>query len=134
MSDYIPHSGDRNTVRKFTWGQLWRIKKLADKAWAATRALYPNASMEDDHADAFRHAYWSALMTAHLGPSIAKYVGDQHENVEDNPADRKEMDLFNNHLGRQIALANMRGSDEDLQTACRNAVAQGRAKVIRPSS
>lgn len=69
---------------------------------AATR--YPGYALHNDEADAFRHCFWSALMTLHIGVSQAKIVGDNHEKLYDNPAAEKNMDLFNNAVGLQVGL------------------------------
>lgn len=50
--------------------------------------------------DAFRHAYFSGLNVSSLGYSLAKQLGDAHEEKPGNPALEKEMDLYNNEVGR----------------------------------
>jgi hypothetical protein len=131
--------GNKNILSKYSWGQLLQIKKLADKAESAAEKIYPLWSQEDGPGDAFRHLYWSALMTVHLGFAMAKYVGDQHENIEGDYQERVKkgdlhkrtlMDLHNNHVGRQIGLANPRSSDAKLTKECQKAISLGRAKVL----
>ena len=123
--------GDCNSVKKLTWSQLWTVQSCKSKAWDETRKRYPSWSFEDGPGDAFRHAYWSALMTRELGLATAKYVGDQHENLAGGNDPKKEaMDLHNNHLGRQIALKHPKGSGGVLAAACARAVKQGGAKII----
>ena len=70
-----------------------------------SRVLYPGA---DDRSEknAFKHAYWSALMTVVGGSELAKEITDEHE--EWNMAHGQEpidlaMDLINNEVGREIA-------------------------------
>ena len=70
-----------------------------------SRVLYPGA---DDRSEknAFKHAYWSALMTVVGGSEMAKEITDEHE--EWNMAHAQEpidlaMDLINNEVGREIA-------------------------------
>jgi hypothetical protein len=123
--------GDCNSIKKLSWSQLGMVRKCTAKARSEAQKRYPMWSQEDGPGDAFRHAYWSSLMTRDLGFAVAKYVGDQHENIAGgNDAKKKEMDLHNNHLGRQIALANPVASDEVLAKACGEAITKGRAKVI----
>ena len=61
----------------------------------------------DDRSErnAFKHAYWSALMTAIGGPQLAKEITDEHEEwgMEHGqvPIDLA-MDLINNEIGRDI--------------------------------
>ncbi|WP_430397674.1 DUF6973 domain-containing protein [Ferrovibrio sp.] len=54
--------------------------------------------------DAVRHALWSFEMTKYLGADTAKKYGDAHERIPNNPTGEKAMDLFNNAVGRQLAL------------------------------
>ncbi len=55
-------------------------------------------------ADAFRHTYWSYRMTEALGPDAAKRYGDAHEITVRGPDGDRLMDLYNNNLGRRLAL------------------------------
>ena len=55
-------------------------------------------------ADAFRHIYWSYRMTEDLGPDAAKRFADAHEITVPTPDGDRLMDLFNNNLGRRLAL------------------------------
>ena len=57
------------------------------------------ASRGDDASDAFRHAYWSALLSRSLGPYTAKVITDAHEMTTPNRPDRRFMDLHNNSVG-----------------------------------
>lgn len=55
-------------------------------------------------ADAFKHAYGSALMSLEKDDLFSFLAGLQHENVTpNNPVDEYEMDTHNNAVGRQIA-------------------------------
>ena len=54
--------------------------------------------------DAYRHAYWSFVMTRDFGAEIAKQVGDTHERRRPNPDGDLLMDLYNNRVGRELAL------------------------------
>ncbi len=55
-------------------------------------------------ADAFRHIYWSYRMTEKLGPDAAKKFADGHEITDPTPDGDRLMDLFNNNLGRRLAV------------------------------
>ena len=85
---------------------------------------------EDGHNDAFRHAYWNALMTKNFGEKFAAAFGTAHEGVPGNPADKEAMDLFNNELGRRIATENPNASDEELADLIFKAINNGEAVVI----
>ena len=77
---------------------------LSKDARKMTGNLFPGAVLRNDTADAFRHALWSFLMTRELGPEMAKRFGDAHEISEPNPGGERLMDLYNNHMGRVLAL------------------------------
>ncbi len=54
--------------------------------------------------DAFRHAYWSYLVTQLFAADLAKGFGDAHEiSTPNRPGDRL-MDLYNNNAGRKLSL------------------------------
>jgi hypothetical protein len=85
----------------------------------------------DGHQDAFRHAYWNALMGANAGDSEATRFATAHEEgTADNPAAREAMDLYNNEQGRRIAQENPDASDDELAQLVRDAVNNGEMVVI----
>ncbi|MEZ5585268.1 MAG: hypothetical protein R3F37_23205 [Candidatus Competibacteraceae bacterium] len=84
----------------------------------------------DGQRDAFRHAYWNALMTDRLGVEFTEAFTTAHEGAPGNPADREAMDLYNNKLGRRIAEDNPNASDEELAQLVYEAVQNGEAIVI----
>lgn len=55
----------------------------------------------DDISDAFRHAYWNAIMTRDVGYDFAKEISENHELNPDNKNSIK-MDLHNNQIGRNL--------------------------------
>ncbi|MDP2160604.1 MAG: hypothetical protein Q8K02_08995, partial [Flavobacterium sp.] len=70
----------------------------------------------DDVSDAFRHAYWNAIMTRDIGYDFAKEIADNHELNRDNPGEKaRQMDLWNNKVGRDIGqkLKDERIMDDD---------------------
>lgn len=87
------------------------IMRIAEKAYRAAEALRrrdPNLPF-----DAFRHVYWSYLLTKRFGPEFAEQVTDAHEigaTYENSEADRR-MDLHNNAVGRAWALAGVPESE-----------------------
>ena len=85
-------------VRKYpaVAARLYFTKK---KAEAEAEKRYPY-SLTGGEGDAFRHAYWSALMTRAAGPKLAKKIGDAHEDFPHN--EDRDMDLHNNQVGREI--------------------------------
>ncbi len=70
----------------------------------AAQTRYPGYQLYNDEADAFRHCYWSALMTQHIGVIQAKMVGDNHELLNEGPETERQMDYYNNAVGLQVGL------------------------------
>lgn len=62
----------------------------------------------NDEIDAFRHAYMQAYITANQGENVAKFLGDVYEKfgdyTESQKASERNMDLWNNEIGRRIGL------------------------------
>ena len=73
-------------------------------ATGASDHIYGDADVRSER-NAFKHAYWSALLTAIVGPELAKEITDEHEEVGmaigQEPIDLA-MDLINNEIGRGI--------------------------------
>lgn len=78
----------------------------------------------NDCRDAFRHAYWNALM-AQRDEGKAAMLADAYERA--NPNDYKEhfMDLYNNRKGRRIGAANRLATPAELSDAVARALANG---------
>ncbi len=71
-------------------------------AWSTT-ITYFGSNKANDCSDAFRHAIWNALATQRAGESFTRNFTTAHESeVSTNEKLAKEMDLFNNHVGRAI--------------------------------
>lgn len=109
---------------------LLEFSDIRETAFDTADERFPDQGREDGHNDAFRHAYWNALMTSHLGEEFATAFGTAHEGVEGNPADQEAMDLFNNELGRRIATEHPDASDEELVDLIFDAIKSGEAMVI----
>jgi hypothetical protein len=113
------------------------FKKIKEKAYDTADKMFPRTSQgnevkgaEDGHNDAFRHAYWNALLTKRFGEEFATSYATAHEGVPGNPADKEAMDLYNNQLGRRIAAENPNASEEELAQLVADAVKNGKAVVI----
>lgn len=84
-------------------------KELANNAVAKTAELYGYNGL-GDNTDAFRHAYWNALMTARInkGWAAAYATAPEDRNTSGNESDgyskvaHKKMDLHNNKKGRNL--------------------------------
>ncbi|MBZ4415963.1 hypothetical protein [Myxococcus sp. RHSTA-1-4] len=124
------------------------FNNIKDQAFEVSDRLYPNPSStpghvpadrerewmgNDGHRDAFRHAYWNALMTREFGAEWTQQFATAHEGLPGNPATREAMDLYNNEVGRQIAIANPNASPEELATLVQQAVTDGKMVVLDQS-
>ncbi|MGC7095102.1 DUF6973 domain-containing protein [Amycolatopsis lurida] len=126
----------------------WNIE---DTATTAGRKSFPDpdgpdhpqggrTGTGDNHRDAFRHAYWNALMTRSFGEHSAEAVGTGHERRPDDPvpdtpplfAERQEaMDLYNNQVGRDIATAlGPDASDAEVRATIEHAIREGKLVVF----
>jgi hypothetical protein len=93
-------------------GVAWRHP--VDAAVAGVQAVlarreagrrYPGHSGggQNQEGDAFRHAYWNAIMTRLLGPERAGEYANAVEIQGSNKAGERQMDLYNNREGRALA-------------------------------
>jgi hypothetical protein len=87
----------------------------------------------DDHTDAFRHAYWNAQMTRSFGQQFAQDYTNAHERVPGNTPNREAMDLYNNEVGRRIAHEHPLASDSQLADLVEKAVRDGKMVVLDSS-
>jgi hypothetical protein len=84
-----------------------KAQYLMSAQQASNYAKKYNESMYNGKGDAVRHAFWNALSTVRLGETLTKQLTDAHEEIifqYSNHFKEKQMDLFNNAIGRQIAL------------------------------
>lgn len=103
-----------------------------------------DADLSGGKLDAFRHAYWMALLTKHIGPKRARWLGNAHErkNRRDFENNRTEegfvpdkvsvmMDLFNNEVGIQIGKDFKDFSDEALKEKVLQYIEKGNMLVVK---
>jgi hypothetical protein len=103
--------------------------QLTETARDTAKEVFP-ASVDDGKGDAFRHAYWNALMTQQYGEDWTKEFATAHEKSGGNTPQREAMDLYNNELGRKVALAHPDASPDELKELIRNEIDNGNAIVI----
>ncbi|MBF6179581.1 DUF6973 domain-containing protein [Nocardia otitidiscaviarum] len=114
----------------------WKLQEFYDIKTQATNTaqeVFPD-SVNDGQGDAFRHAYWNALMTTHFSEEFAARYATAHEYSGGQPSHREAMDLHNNDLGRRIAVENPGATPEELKVKVVEAINQGRAVVIGSST
>lgn len=104
------------------WPSRWSICNTAfqdsNTASAAAQNLFPG-SLHNGKGDAFRHCYWSALMTIHMGRATAAGFGDRHEESPGQPNIEYVMDQRNNAIGRDH-VGQYTSSPQVAKTGCRN--------------
>jgi len=94
----------------------------------------PHLAANDNHTDAFRHAYWSARLAQEFGADFATAFTEAHEGSPENVfAEREAMDLYNNSVGIQIAVDNPDASAEGLADLIEDAVDDGDLLVVDSS-
>lgn len=93
--------------------------------------------------DAFRHAYWIALLTQKIGIKKALSLGRAHEkgNYQQFKKNKKEdgsvpdfkaseMDLFNNSIGSKIGKNNINADTNQLKLLIINEIKQGNMLIL----
>ncbi|MGW4770307.1 DUF6973 domain-containing protein [Nocardia sp. NPDC004278] len=135
------------------WDQ-WQFKQISEKAQEEAEKVFPPVQMldsagnpvfdkdgkpvmnnQDNHTDAFRHAYWNALLTREFGEDWTKEYTSKHEMRDDNRSVREAMDLYNNEVGRKIAVDNPTKNGyspfgSDLSDVVKEAVLRGDTVLI----
>lgn len=136
--------GDVNAAEAavFAWwlatggqGKVESMRDLKREADPAGREAYPDQGL-DQQEDAFRHAYWNALMTHEHSAADAKMLSNAHEMHKDGTplADKQEsMDLYNNEVGRRIAEEHSDANREELKDLLKEAVEDGEMVCIDES-
>lgn len=122
--------------------------RLSLKAREAANQLLKDSLLDKDanggQIDAWRHAYWMALLSQHICWRKAWRLGKAHEKgnfIEFKKRKTEEgalpdsisgaMDLFNNKIGIDIGRSNKKLPEEELKKAVRDSVLAGRMLVIR---
>lgn len=122
--------------------------RLTQQAREAAKEMANSSLLDGDEnggqADAFRHAYWMALLSQNINWRKARQLGKAHEkgNYKDFKKRRIEegalpdsvsgmMDLFNNETGIEIGRKNKDLAKEELIRVVRDSVMTGRMKIIR---
>ena len=110
--------------------ELQKFEDIHDEAFRVADAQYTSPDQNDDQNDAFRHAYWNARLTQEFGEDWAHRYATAHETPPGNPAARFSIHLYNNELGRAVAVALLYASPAELARHIREAVESGRTVVL----
>ena len=124
---------------------LLRFSEIHDEAFRESRERYVDKAVpaphltekegiawifNDGHRDAYRHAYWNAMLVQEYGAEWAERFATAHERLPSNSPEREAMDLYNNRIGREIAVGNPGASPAPLADMIQQAVDQGKMLVI----
>lgn len=108
----------------------FKVKSTAKTAYDTEAAIF-GCTGEDDEGDAFRHCFWSAVLTREVGFKEAGFVTSLHEQIPGNPVRRMDMDLFNNAVGRMRVQL---GNDAYVARQVLKLLLDGRLSVIAPNA
>lgn len=104
-----------------------------DYAIKEAKARFPDEGKVGGDQDAFRHLVWQANLQREM-PLVSKLIGNAHESripfigsMGQGEAER-EMDLYNNALGRKIA--DQATSYDDVNRIAEEYVKQKRVKTV----
>jgi hypothetical protein len=137
--------------------KCWVMKHpfIAKKAWKLTQqSLHVTDSIlscgiigkdaNGGKVDAFRHAFWMALVSQKIGKRRALSLGKAHENsnYRDYKKHRKEegtvpdkissdMDLWNNKLGADLGASSRKTENKTIQQMIIQAINDGMLKIIK---
>ncbi len=116
--------------------ELRDLDQIKEAAEVEAKVRFPPQNGVDDtadnHTDAFRHTYWNALMTQRFGEQWTRDFATAHERLPANPATAEAMDLYNNELGRQIAVDNPDATPAELADLVEQAVSNGDTVIVAP--
>jgi len=114
--------------------QAMTIKGSKGTAFNETQKRF-GVNGHNDSTDAFRHCFWSAILSRDIGYLNAWEFTTAHESDPNNPADEKKMDLHNNSVGLKIgnALPFFGKSNAELSNLCYMALIQGKL-ITSPST
>lgn len=104
------------------------IEEAKSTAFSETQRRF-GINGHNDRSDAFRHCFWSALLSRELGFMNALEFTTAHESSPSNPPNEKEMDLHNNRVGLHIGRQG--GSNASIALKCMEVLPSGHLKVIR---
>lgn len=80
---------------------IFFLKESRELAFSETKRIF-GVNGRNDKSDAFRHCYWSALLSRKLGYINALEFTNAHESSSLNDPLEKTMDLHNNSVGLKI--------------------------------
>lgn len=115
----------------------YAIKASKGKAYSETKNRF-SYNGRNDASDAFRHCYWSSILSRELGFFNALDFTASHESGDKNPQAEKNMDLHNNLVGLKIGKQFIHvspgvgawiESDKELAGRCYKAYTNGQLQI-----
>jgi hypothetical protein len=107
-----------------------------DYATEEAKLRFPDDGRVGGNQDAFRHLVWQANLQREM-PLLAKFAGNAHESdympfigamLQGQGESEKEMDLYNNALGRKIA--DQATSIDDVYSIAEQMVRNNRVRTV----
>jgi hypothetical protein len=126
--DFNPDGLSEEVVALLNPIDALRALQARDEAFARTAELYPDVGHHNNEADAFRHAFWNYRMSQLMGAGEAKKFGDAHERDSGNAQGETLMDLYNNDVGRSLAV-DPAHDDRDPAEVIQEAIASGQLRA-----
>lgn len=131
-------------IAKKTWNYTLIARNITDSIQLSDIL---DKDRDGGQVDAFRHAYWMALLTQKIGWGKAYRLGKVHEKgnylgykkskIEDNSVPDKvscDMDLWNNNTGINIGKKYNNLSNDSLKHIVIQNILDGKMKIIRKNS
>lgn len=101
----------------------FQVYQSKERAFETTKKYFGHNG-RNDKSDAFRHCYWSALISKWSGAMVAKDFTDAHESKVGNPAHEMRMDQHNNTVG--VLIGQSGASEEQMAQMCYDAAMNGK--------
>lgn len=106
------------------------IRGIGLSAEEESMRQFPAGGPSNGHQDAYRHALASALLTQRYGEPWANAFTTAHEGNPKSAEVAVAMDLYNNEIGRRIAVAHPDATFPELAQLVRQAVESGELTVV----
>ncbi|TGN33105.1 hypothetical protein [Lysinibacillus sp. S2017] len=131
---YVENMLNSKEIVVFNSNKVYGLQALlaAQKATNYAENIYTSATLHNGNGDAYRHILWNTLMRNYTTKAYAESFATAHEEGSSGqPALEKQMDLFNNEVGRNITFngTNLEGELNAL-SAVKSAVDGGKGKRI----
>lgn len=135
-------------LHPFSAGKAYEISnRVEELSREMAEAGELDSDMSGGKIDAFRHAYWMALMCKEIGEKKSRWLGKAHEKANKKQFEKMdleggfvpdkasmEMDLHNNEIGISIARKYPEKSDGELKQIVLDFLKEGELIIIKKDS